>query len=179
MDAAAGVLGRRLARADDVAQADVIVVPGGAPRGRAAGAWALHGAGVAARVAVVGGARGEEAARTAEALAALGLGPPAVLVWDEPAPGTVEEAAVTAARVRAAGWRRVHVLTSAYHVARCRAVFRAAMPGMAVSVSATDAEAWSPTGWWADARQRRLVRNEVLKWVSWRSGLRALWRRVR
>lgn len=174
---AAGALGRCLERADPVGAADVIVVPGGAPLARAAGAARLVAAGVAARVAAVGGRRGEEAARTAAALAAAGIGGDALLVWPEAAPGTVEEAGVVAAHVRAAGWTRVHVVTSAYHVARCRAVFRAAMPGLTVTVSATPAEAWSATGWWADARQRRLVRNELLKWASWRTGLRALWRR--
>lgn len=76
-----------------------------------------------------------EAAQAREVLVALGIAPER-LVLEEASRNTRENAVETARLVRARGWRRVLLLTSAYHVPRALGCFRAV--GLAPDVLPVD-----------------------------------------
>jgi len=171
-----GRLGHGLVRRDRVESADAVVVLGGAPRARCAEAAALVRAGWAPLVLCVGGV-GEpprEALRSARRLDALGLPAAAVRICPAAAPGTAEEAAVAVAVAQESGWTRILVVTSPYHTWRAGGLFdrRAAAAGLDVRLVPTSHDVYDPDGWWRTARQRRLVRNEVLKFTWWTATLR-------
>jgi uncharacterized SAM-binding protein YcdF (DUF218 family) len=181
LSAVARAMGERLCRHDEVRSGDAIVVLGGAPRWRTPAASALWRAKVAPVVVAVGGSDGHrEALRTAAALAEAGLPEEAVVVVPHDAPGTWEEASRVAEVARDRRWTRVLVVTSPYHTRRAGKMFERALPdGVAViMVPATD-DPWTAASWWRTPLHRRLTVFEVLKFASWRSGLRRAWVRLR
>lgn len=173
-------LAEQVIREDDCQQGDVAVVLGGAPRYRAPTAVALWRAGKVRGIVAVGGSRGhQEARRTVEVLAALGVPPEAVVVLAEDAPGTWDEAQRVAAAARERGWRRVVVVTSAYHTRRAGHLFETALgQDVRVCVRAAVDEPWRADSWWRRPLHRRLLLAEPLKLLSWRSGARAAWMRA-
>jgi uncharacterized SAM-binding protein YcdF (DUF218 family) len=167
-------------REDDRPDGDVAVVLGGAPRYRAPTAVALWRAGRVRGIVAVGGSRGhQEALRTVEVLAALGVPADAVVLLAEDAPGTWDEAQRVAAAARERGWRRVVLVTSAYHTRRAGHLFETALgDGVSVCVQPAVDEPWRPDNWWRQPLHRRLLLAEPLKLLSWRSGARAAWVRA-
>lgn len=173
-------LGELAVREDPVAEADAVVVLGGAPRYRAPTAVTLWRTGHARRVVAVGGSFGhQEALRTHAVLRVHGVPEAAVLLLEEDAPGTWDEARLVARTARAQGWRRVLVVTSAYHTRRAGRLFEAAARGdFEVRMRAAADEPWRPDAWWRSRLHTRLLLAEPLKFLSWRSGARALWVRA-
>jgi uncharacterized SAM-binding protein YcdF (DUF218 family) len=171
-----GRLGHALVRRDRLERADAVVVLGGAPRARCAEAAALVRAGWAPVVLCVGG-RGApplEALRSARRLAELGLPAAAVRVCATAAPGTAEEAVAAVTVAQEMGWTRIIVVTSPYHTWRAGGLFdrRAGAVGLDARLVPTTHDVYDPDAWWRTARQRRLVRNEVLKFAWWTATLR-------
>lgn len=170
-------LAEQVIREDERPQGDVAVVLGGAPRYRAPTAVALWRAGKVRGIVAVGGSHGhQEARRTVEVLATLGVPTDAVVVLAEDAPGTWDEAQRVAAAARERGWRRVVVVTSAYHTRRAGHLFETALgEDVSVCVCAAADEPWRADSWWRRPLHRRLLLAEPLKLLSWRSGARAAW----
>ncbi len=176
-------VGGALVRDDLVEEADAVVVLGGAPQWRTPAAVRLWAAGVAPRVVAVGGARGFlEARRTVAALRRRGLPDDAILLVERDAPGTWDEARVVAGLAADAGWAALIVVTSPYHTRRAGHFVEVALrrAGVVATVAVVPApeDPWRPDAWWRDPQHRRLARNEVLKYLSWRSGARAAWVRA-
>jgi uncharacterized SAM-binding protein YcdF (DUF218 family) len=162
--------------------ADAIVLLGGHARVRAPHAARLWRRGLAPRIVPVGGqlidGRPGEVRRSEAWLRELGVPGDAVQPLEGPAPGTWEEVVALREGARAHGWSRVIVVTSPYHCCRVAQMLRAAGGVSSVVVGSPD-DPYDPAGWWADPRQRRLVRNELLKLGLWRLGLRAAWKAMR
>ncbi|MEC7948206.1 MAG: YdcF family protein [Myxococcota bacterium] len=170
-------LARTAVRSDPGTHADVAIVLGGAPRYRAPTAVTLWRSGAVAAIVAVGGADGHsEARRTAAILAGLGVPESAVVVLAEDAPGTWDEARVVARAAQEHGWSSVVVVTSAYHTRRAGHLFECAMgPSVRVSVRAAVDEPWTTGSWWKSPHHRRLLFAEPIKYLGWRTGLRAAW----
>ena len=171
-----GGLGHALVRRDPLERADAVVVLGGAPGARCPEAAALVRAGWAPLVLCVGGvgAPPSEAVRSAAGLDRLGVAGAAVRLCAVAAPGTADEAAVAVRYAQERGWTRILVVTSPYHTWRAGGLFdrRAAAAGIDVRLVPSTHDRYDPDGWWHTARQRRLVTNEVLKFVWWHATLR-------
>lgn len=183
MTRALGRLGSALVRCDFVETADAVVVLGGAPQWRTPTAVRLWSAGVAPRVVAVGGSRGFlEARRTVTALRRRGVPDDAILLVEQDAPGTWDEARLVARVAAESGWSQLVVVTSPYHTRRAGHFVEVAVSraGLATRVQVVPApeDPWRPGEWWRDPQHRRLARNEVLKYLSWRSGARAAWVRA-
>lgn len=172
-------VGRMVVREDPFEHADVAVVLGGAPRYRCPTAAAMLKQQRVQQIVVVGGLKGhQEAKRSALILSEMGIPDLSVHVIERDAPGTWEEACLVAEEARQRGWKRLVVVTSAYHTRRARWLFQAACSAdTQVCVKAAADEPWSPTSWWRSRLHRKLFFAEPLKAAAWRCGLRRWLRR--
>ncbi len=158
---------------------DAVVVLGGHPRVRIPAAVDWMRAGRGGVLVLVGGQLDQEVpvevTRGKEILQTLGADDLPVLALTTEALGTVEEARVVKAAALDQGWRRVMVVTSPYHRLRATHTFQSVMGAdIHIWVAATPYDDWAPDHWWKDGRQRRLVCMEVLKFGTWRTGVRRL-----
>lgn len=169
-------VGRHLVRDDAPTAADALVVLGGDVHKRAPHAAALHAAGLAPFIVAVGGTADQaelsEARKTTRVLLAEGVPPAAIVALGVDEPSTDDEARATAELIALRGWTRLAIVTSPYHTWRAGHVFEDALPDtVTVSMVPSPLDPYDPDGWWRDARQRRLVRNEYGKYLLWRLGL--------
>lgn len=172
----ARALGHALIRQDRMEEGSAIVVLGGDVHRRAPHAALLWRMGLAPLVVTVGGTAGQgelaESAKSARVLVQEGLPASAIRVLDDDAPSTQEEAQAIARLAAAEGWTRLLVVTSPYHTRRAGALLDAAAPGVEVRMMPSPLDPYDPDGWWRDPVSRRRVRNELAKYLLWRTGLR-------
>jgi uncharacterized SAM-binding protein YcdF (DUF218 family) len=178
-----------------IPEVDAIVVLGGSTRGdahwsslpdlndradRLVYAAALYRAGKAPRILVSGGAPGgsrTEAEQMEQLLAVMGI-PPRAIVRESESRTTRENAVYSSIILQGKGWRRILLVTSAFHMRRARPLFEA--EGLDVVPAPTDYQRlvsrppmprWLPTA--QDlARTTTAVHEHVGYWVyRWRGWL--------
>lgn len=179
--------GRYLASEDRLERADVIVVPAG-PRAerwleavdlRQEG-WAptmLLSPGRTERAEVQLRQRGITFPATVDLIRAailqMGVPAEAVLVMPGSLDNTAQEASMTRRMALEAGWRRLIVVTSKYHVRRTRFAFEREFRGtpVTVCVRASRYDPSTPEQWWRHRADVRWVTSEIQKLIAYRLGL--------
>lgn len=165
-------MGEQLVAQDALTPADAIVVLGGDAGHRAPQGAALYHEGLAPLILAVGGTQSDQhyqARRTRDILRQHAVPERDILVAGQYEASTAQEALAVADYAQDRGWSSVIVVTSPYHTARARRIFREILDPHRVEVrlSAAPEDPFDPQGWWADPRQRRQVRNEYLKLALW------------
>lgn len=179
--------GRFLATEDPLERADAIVVLGGARAERWLEAVDLHRAGWATTIVLspgrLDGADAELQRRGVNFPTSVELTRTAMLQLGVPAdaivamPGSIDNTAQEAAEARriatAAGWRRVIVVTSRYHVRRSRFAFRREFRDSPIVtfVRASRYDTAAPSRWWRHRADVRWVASELEKLLLYWVGL--------
>jgi uncharacterized SAM-binding protein YcdF (DUF218 family) len=96
---------------------------------------------------------------------ALGLPGDAVVIADDKVTSTYDEAVAVHALVEDHGWRRLIVVTDPFHTRRAAATFRALIPGVTITASATPDASYDPQHWWRSEEGVMAVITEIGKLV--------------
>ena len=171
-----GWVGEQLLHEDPIEAADVIVVLSGGTPAREIEAADLYRAGYAPRVVLTAGpprasvkllrGRGVQVPNFLDErlryLRELGVPAAAISVMDQTVSSTMQESVLVSAWVRRHDLGRVILVTSGYHTARARWVFRRALDEqVTLSVRPDSAEPFDPDRWWQD---RNMLRNGLFEW---------------
>lgn len=84
---------------------------------------------------------------------------------------TDEEARLVVPGIRKMGVRRLLVVTSDYHTARSRRVFRDVAPDLEVHMIAAPDRYYRPDAWWSNRQSRKTFLMEWIKTVAYGMGL--------
>lgn len=102
---------------------------------------------------------------------ALGLPADAVVITGDEVTSTYDEAVATRTLVDERGWQRLIVVTDPFHTRRAAATFRALIPGVTVTASATPDGEYDPRHWWRSEEGVMAAITEVGKlafyWVTY------------
>jgi uncharacterized SAM-binding protein YcdF (DUF218 family) len=157
--------------------ADAIVVVAGGTPGREARAAALFQAGGAPRVLVsrqfvpkrvqtlldLGIRSLDFQGESVAALEKFGVPRSAIVTLDDPVEITETELRRVVAAAKARGWRRVTLVTSAFHARRVRLVWsREAAGAVEAGIAVTQDECSTADGWWRRRRCSEAVLHEYL-----------------
>lgn len=82
------------------------------------------------------------------------------------AKSTVQEAGETLREARARGARRLLIVTTVWHTARTRRVFRRLAPGLQVFLVGADDPWWHNGDWWTDREGRKTFLMESVKTIA-------------
>jgi uncharacterized SAM-binding protein YcdF (DUF218 family) len=165
-------------RVDDPAPSDALVVLLGHPGHRPAKAAALYREGLAPLVLLGDSASDpalghDETEATRAVLIRLGVPPEAIRILPGAVTSTREEALRFREFARSQPLRRVTVVTSAYHTARARRIFRKTLAGMAIDVrmAAAPVPGYDETDWFKTDEGLVDYVNETIKtvyyWLSY------------
>ena len=157
-------------KTDPPAQADLILVLGGDDHG----ARILKGAELAREgfAPIVVASNGNYDYGRGESSLAIdfavqrGYPPELFLRTDWRVDSTREEAAAAITLMRNRGARSAIVVTSIWHTARARRVYRRQAPDLKFSVVGTEDVAWNNGKWWETRRGRKSMFLEVLKTIA-------------
>ncbi len=95
-----------------------------------------------------------------------GYPPDLFLKTDWKVDSTREEATAAIGLMRSRGARSAIVVTSIWHTARARRVYRRRAPDLKFYVVGTEDVAWNEGEWWATRRGRKSMFLEVLKTIA-------------
>lgn len=164
-----------LFRVDDPAPSDAIVVLLGGPEIRPAKAAALYRAGLAGRVVLCTGTvpplgQVREEVGSARIMTALGVPAGSITILPAVVTSTKHEADAVLAFARSEKMRRVTVVTTAFHTARSRWIFRRVFrgSGIEVRVAAADRADFDESNWFERDESQILYLTETLKVIYYR-----------
>ncbi len=165
----------RLFRVDDPAPSDAIVLLLGGMDHRPRTAASLYARGLAPRILlgtsrrVIPGER-SEAEITVSALRALGVPRSAIVVLPEVVTSTREEAAAVSTYAAAHGVRRITVVTTEFHTARARWIFRKSLrgQGIAIHMAASQNPSYNADDWYTTDEGLLAYLNEAFKTIYYR-----------
>lgn len=165
----------RLFRVDDPAPSDAIVVLLGGPQARPAHAAALYGEGLAPRVLIcndpgIGPGPPKETGFSVQRMEDLGVPRSAITLVPKSVTSTKEEAEAIRTVVVAAGMKRITVVTTAFHTARARWIFRKVFRGTGVDIrmaAATD-PTFDETNWYRRDESAIVYFTETVKTLLYR-----------
>jgi uncharacterized SAM-binding protein YcdF (DUF218 family) len=177
-------VGRFLIVSHPLERADLVVCLGGSPVDRGLEAAELVEEGYAPRILISredppdaieslrsrGVAFPESHELTYDMLIALGLPPESLIVPDEPASSTAEEAEQVQRLAIAEGFSNLVVVTSPQHSRRAWIAFRPMLDhGISVKVRPSRFSGFEPENWWKTHRYARQVVLEYMKilWYLW------------
>jgi uncharacterized SAM-binding protein YcdF (DUF218 family) len=165
----------RLFRVDDPAPSDALVVLLGGPQCRPARAAELYRAGIAPEVILCtdGGSlpgMDRETAYTIRRMVEMGVPRGAIRVIPEVVTSTKEEAEAVLPVAVAGGMKRITVVTTAFHSARSRWIFRKVFrpSGIDVRAAAADDPKFDETNWYRHDESLLVYLNEMVKTVAYR-----------
>ena len=96
---------------------------------------------------------------------ALGLPADAVVIAADEVSSTYDEAVAVRAVVDERGWQNLIVVTDPFHTRRAAATFRALIPGVTITASATPDADYDPHHWWRNEEGVMAVFSEMIKIV--------------
>lgn len=96
---------------------------------------------------------------------ALGLPADAVVIAEDEVASTYDEAVATRALVDKHGWESLIVVTDPFHTRRAVATFRALIPEVTITASATPNGEYDPRHWWRSEEGVMAVVTEIIKIV--------------
>ena len=165
--------GRMLVGADRLQKADVALVLGGdeTERGeRVRAAAVLYKQGWVRKLALSGPLRGfgvYESEMSGPVAASLGVPKDDLIVLQNRARSTLEEASLLLPMLEKRGYRTIYVVTSNFHTARARRIFRDASNGrLQILAWPAPDESFAPENWWHTREGRKTFVIEVLKSVN-------------
>jgi uncharacterized SAM-binding protein YcdF (DUF218 family) len=165
----------RLFRVDDPAPSDVIVLLLGGTDHRPRTAASLYARGLAPRVLLgtshkaIPGERNETDI-TISALQALGVPRSAIVVLPEVVTSTREEASAVLKYASAHGVRRITIVTTEFHTARARWIFRKFLRGQGIEIhmAASQNAAYNADDWYKTDEGLLAYMNEAFKTIYYR-----------
>jgi uncharacterized SAM-binding protein YcdF (DUF218 family) len=100
-----------------------------------------------------------------DAAQALGLPGDAAVITDDEVASTYDEAVAVRALVVEHHWQTLIVVTDPFHTRRAVATFRALIPGVTITASATPDADYDPQHWWRSEEGVMAVITEMVKLV--------------
>jgi len=165
----------RLFRVDDPAPSDAIVVLLGGPESRPARAAELYRAGVAPRVLFCTGTSPGaglvgEWALIRHTLIAGGVPPSALVIVASPVTSTKQEAEAILPVARGEGMRRITVVTTSFHTARARWIFRRVFgpSGIEIRMGASTNPHYDESNWYLRDESVFMYAIETIKTIVYR-----------
>lgn len=165
----------RLFRVNDPAPSDAIVVLLGGPQTRPAQAASLYRAGIARRVLIcndpgIGPGMPKETGFSVRRMEDLGVPRSAITMIPKGVTSTKEEAEAILPEVVGAGMKRITIVTTAFHTARARWIFRKVFHGTGVDIrmSAAADPAFDETNWYRRDESLIVYFTETIKTILYR-----------